>query len=161
MIKKEIITGIDPGFARTGYGVIEKIGNKLQYISHGLIETFKEDDFCLRLEKNNKELDKIIKKYQPDCMAIEKLFFAKNTKTAIQVAESRGVLLLTGIQNNLKIYEFSPIEIKLALTGYGRASKNQIQEMVKIILNMQNKPKQDDAADALAIAITKANTNIY
>ena len=94
-------------------------------------------------------------------MEIKKLFFAKNTKTAIQVAESRGVILLTGMLNNLKIYEFSPIEIKLALTGYGRATKDQIQEMVKIILNMQNKPKQDDAADALAIAITKANTNIY
>ncbi|MCF7795782.1 crossover junction endodeoxyribonuclease RuvC [Patescibacteria group bacterium] len=161
MIKKEIIIGIDPGFARTGYGIIQKTGNKIQYINHGLIETFKKDNFCVRLEKNNKELDKIIKKYKPDYMAIEKLFFAKNTKTALKVAEARGVILLTAIQNKLKIYEFSPIEIKLALTGYGRASKDQIQEMVKIILNMQTKPKQDDSADALAIAITKANTNIY
>lgn len=152
------ILGIDPGFAITGYGIIEQIGNKLKFIDCGVIKTDSSLDFQLRLKINSEELQKIITGYKPEIMAIEELFFTKNTKTAIKVAESRGVLLLTGIQNNLPIYEYTPLQIKQALTGYGRADKNQIQQMVKILLCLNKIPKPDDAADALAIAITCAQS---
>lgn len=149
-----IIFGVDPGFAITGYGVIEKIGNKHKIIDYGVITTCKDDKFCNRLKINHEELDKLIKKYKPDMFAIEELFFAQNTKTAINVAQSRGVLILTAIENKLEIFEYTPLQIKQALVGYGRATKNQIQEMTKIVLNLKTIPKPDDAADALAIALT-------
>lgn len=153
-----IILGIDPGFAITGYGIVEKIGSKYKYIKHGAITTDSKLDFQERLKINHQELDKLIKEYKPDLFAIEELFFAKNTKTVINVAQSRGVLILTAIQNKLTAYEYTPLQIKQALTGYGRADKNQIQQMVKIILNLKEIPKPDDAADALAIAITCGNS---
>lgn len=146
--------GIDPGFAITGYGVIEKTGNKNKIIDYGVIRTCAGEKFCNRIKINHEELNKLIKKFKPDMFAIEELFFAQNTKTGINVAQSRGVLILTAIQNNLEIYEFTPLEIKQALTGYGRATKKQIQEMTKIFLNLKTIPKPDDAADALAVAIT-------
>ncbi len=154
-----IILGIDPGFAITGYGVIEQQGSKFKYITHGAITTEAGMEFSKRLEITHKELDAIIKKYKPDLFSIEELFFAKNTKTGINVAQSRGVIILTALQNKLPIYEFTPLQIKQAITGYGRADKNQIQQMVKLLLNLKEIPKPDDAADALAIAITCANTN--
>ncbi len=153
-----IILGIDPGFAITGYGIIEKQGNKYKHIQHGAITTDAKLDFQERLKINHEELNKIIKKYNPDIFGIEELFFAKNTKTAINVAQARGVIILTALQNNLKIYEYTPLQIKQALTGYGRADKNQIQQMVKTILCLNQIPKPDDAADALAIAITCGNS---
>lgn len=153
-----IILGIDPGFAITGYGIIEKQGNKYKYITHGVITTDAKLDFQERLKINHEELDKIIKQYKPEIFGIEELFFAKNTKTAINVAQSRGVIILTALQNKLKIYEYTPLQIKQALTGYGRADKNQIQQMVKTILCLNKIPKPDDAADALAIAITCGNS---
>jgi len=153
-----IILGIDPGFAITGYGIVEKIGNKYKHIANGVITTDSKLDFNERLKINHTELDKIIKQYKPDLFSIEELFFAKNTKTAINVAQARGVILLTAIQNNLKICEYTPLQIKQALTGYGRADKNQMQQMVKILLNLKEIPKPDDAADALAIAITCGNS---
>ena len=146
--------GIDPGFAITGYGVIEVIGNKNKIIDYGVITTCAKDKFCNRLKINHEELDKLIKHFKPDMIAMEELFFAQNTKTGINVAQSRGVLVLTAIENNLDIYEFTPLQIKQALTGYGRATKQQIQEMTKKFLNLKNIPKPDDAADALAVAIT-------
>lgn len=149
-----IIMGIDPGFAITGYGVIEKIGNKNKIIDYGVITTCANEKFCNRIKTNHEELNKLIKKFKPDAFAIEELFFAQNTKTAINVAQSRGVLILTAIQNNVDIYEFTPLQIKQAMTGYGRATKKQIQEMTKLFLNLKNIPKPDDAADALAVAIT-------
>lgn len=153
-----IILGIDPGFAITGYGIIEKQGNKYKYIAHGAITTDAKLDFQERLKINHEELNKIIKQYNPDLFGIEELFFAKNTKTAINVAQARGVIILTALQNKLKIYEYTPLQIKQALTGYGRADKNQIQQMVKTILCLNQIPKPDDAADALAIAITCGNS---
>lgn len=153
-----IILGIDPGFAITGYGIIEKTGSKFKYITHGAITTNAGTEFCKRLEITHKELDKIIKKYNPDLFSIEELFFAKNTKTGINVAQSRGVIILTALQNKLPIFEYTPLQIKQAITGYGRADKNQIQQMVKLLLNLKEIPKPDDAADALAIAITCANS---
>lgn len=149
-----IIIGIDPGFAITGYGIIEKNGNKNTIIDCGVITTCKDEAFCNRLKINHDRLDEIIKKYKPDLFSIEELFFAQNTKTAINVAQSRGVLILTAIENNLKIFEYTPLQIKQALVGYGRADKNQIQQMTKRILNLKEIPKPDDAADALAIALT-------
>lgn len=153
-----IILGIDPGFAITGYGIIEKQGNKYKYITHGAITTDAKLDFQERLKINHEELNKIIKQYKPDLFGIEELFFAKNTKTAINVAQARGIIILTALQNNLTIYEYTPLQIKQALTGYGRADKNQIQQMVKTILCLNQIPKPDDAADALAIAITCGNS---
>lgn len=154
-----IILGIDPGYAITGYGVIEKTGSKYKYITHGAITTDSKLDFQERLKITHEELDKIIKQYKPEMFGIEELFFAKNTKTAINVAQSRGVIILTALQNKLKISEYTPLQIKQAMTGYGRADKNQIQQMVKIILNLKQIPKPDDAADALAIAITCGNSS--
>jgi len=149
-----IIMGIDPGFAITGYGIIEKTRDKNKIIDYGIIQTSSNEQFCNRIKTNHEELNKLIKKFKPDIFAIEELFFAQNTKTAINVAQSRGVLILTAIQNNLEIYEFTPLQIKQAMTGYGRATKKQIQEMTKLFLNLKKIPKPDDAADALAVAIT-------
>ncbi|MBU4360664.1 crossover junction endodeoxyribonuclease RuvC [Patescibacteria group bacterium] len=153
------ILGIDPGYARAGWAILEKSGQDLKLIKYGCIETTKETEHAERLKILNYELNKIIKKYKPEILAIEDLFFFKNLKTAIKVAEARGVILMTGINNNLKIKEFTPLQIKQALTGYGRADKNQIQQMVKMILKLKEVPKPDDAADAVAIAICCANSS--
>lgn len=157
--KKIKILGIDPGYARAGWAILERNNQKLSLIKHGCIETVKETEHAERLKILNIELNKIIKKYKPQILAIEDLFFFKNLKTAIKVAEARGVILMTGINNNLKIKEFTPLQIKQALTGYGRADKNQIQQMVKMILKLKQIPKPDDAADAVAVAITCANSS--
>lgn len=159
--KNKIILGIDPGLATTGYGIIIKRDGDFLVVNYGTIDTAPDEKFADRLEKIHNELNKIIKKYKPEILAIEDLFFFKNLKTAIKVAEARGVILMTGIENNLKIKEFTPLQIKQALTGYGRADKNQIQQMIKIILKLKDTPKPDDAADAIAIAICSANSNKY
>lgn len=151
-----VIFGIDPGLATTGYGII-KIKNrnaKIKIIDYGCVKTSAKLLLAERLEIIYKELEKLIKKYKPDKIVIEKIFFAKNVKTAMQVGEARGVVTLLAIQNRIPIFEFTPLQIKQALTGYGQASKEQIQKMVKIILGLKEIPKPDDVADALAIAIT-------
>lgn len=153
-----IILGIDPGFAITGVGVLKKVGSEASYVAHGCIITDKGEDFPIRLKKINQELNKVIKKYKPDCVAIEDLFFYKNVKTAMKVGQARGVIMLTATQNNLSIYEYTPLQVKQALTGYGRADKNQIQQMVKIVFKLKEIPQPDDAADALAIALCCANS---
>lgn len=153
-----IILGIDPGFAITGYGIVDKQGDKYKHIAYGVITTDSKLAFQERLKITHEELDKIIKKYNPELFSIEELFFAKNTKTAINVAQARGVIILTAIQNKLKIFEYTPLQIKQAITGYGRADKNQIQQMIKMLLKLEKIPKPDDAADALAIAITCGNS---
>ena len=155
---KKTILGIDPGYARLGWSILEKNGCDLISIDYGCLETPKEMKHSQRLQFLNSELKKIIKKYKPTIMAVEDLFFFKNLKTAIKVAEARGVILMTGFENNLEIYEYTPLQIKQALTGYGRAEKNQIQQMVKMILKLEKIPKPDDAADAVAVAITCANS---
>lgn len=153
---KEIILGIDPGFGRMGFGVIEKKGQDWKVLSYGCVVTSVKLSFVDRLKELSSDLKKIIKKYHPDCVAVEDLFFYKNLKTAIKVGEARGVILLTLCQANIPIEEFTPLQVKQALTGYGRAEKSQVQKMVGMLFKINKKNIQDDAADALAIALTCA-----
>lgn len=155
------ILGIDPGYARAGWGIIRQESKKLELLDYGCVETHKSMDHPERLQTLSSELDKIIKKYKPDTLAVEELFFFKNLKTAIKVAESRGVVLAKAFEKKLSVREFTPLQIKQAITGYGRADKKQIQEMVKIILNLKKIPQPDDAADAVAAAITCGNVKKY
>ena len=160
-----IILGIDPGLATIGYGVIEVIGNKFKTLEYVIISTPAKMDFANRLLKIHRDLDMIIRKYRPDDIAFEELFFNKNVKTAINVAHARGVLILTSKMYNEELYEYTPLQIKQAVVGYGRADKNQVQQMVKFILNLEKIPKPDDAADALAVALIHAfclkNKDLY
>lgn len=148
-----IILGIDPGTATTGWGIIKTAQNTLSCLDYGTIETPKEDAESRRLLNISKELDSLIKKYHPDMASMEKIFFFKNPKTVIPVTQARGVMLLGLEKHRVPIYEFTPPQIKTATTGYGRATKKQIQEMVKRLLSLEKIPKPDDAADALAAAI--------
>ena len=154
-----IILGIDPGYATVGYGIIEKIGSKNKIIDYGVITTPKNEKFPERLFFISKNIQDIIEKYKPDAIAIEELFFQNNRKTAIFVAEARGVILISCIEKCKNLYEYTPLQIKQAMTGYGRADKNQIQQMVKMMLCLNKIPKPDDAADALAVALTHSQTN--
>ena len=148
-----IILGIDPGLAIVGYGIVECKGNKYKALDYGCIITDSKTLFPERLKIIYDELSFIIDKYNPADMAVEELFFNKNVKTAIKVGQARGVEVLAGINKGLGIYEYTPLQIKQSVTGYGRADKRQVQDMVKLLLNLKGIPKPDDAADALAIAI--------
>lgn len=152
------ILGIDPGFAITGYSIIDYIGNKFYLRTSGAILTEAKTSFPLRLEKINKELSEIIEDYNPDAMSIEELFFNNNAKTAINVAQARGVILVTARMHNLDIFEYTPLQVKQAVTGYGRADKIQVQRMVKMILNEEKLPKLDDVTDSMAMAICHAHS---
>ena len=153
-----IILGIDPGYAIVGYGVIEYTGNKFRVLEYGSIETKAGTGFPLRLKQINRGMEELIKKYSPDAMAVEELFFSKNTKTAIKVAHARGVVLLSGAISSGEVFEYTPLQVKQAVCGYGRADKNQVQQMVKLLLNLDKVPKPDDTADALAVAICHAHS---
>lgn len=153
-----IILGIDPGTAIVGYGVISSNKSKLEVLDYGAITTEKTLPQAERLAIIKSELEKVIKKHSPQIMAVEELFFFKNLKTAIKVSEARGVILVTGKVANMTIVEFTPLQVKIATVGYGRADKQQVQKMVKLILSLSETPKPDDVADALAIAICAANT---
>lgn len=152
-----IILGIDPGTAIVGYGFIKKEKNNLKVIDYGCIFTPAKLDNSKRINIIAGELKKLLQKYRPQNIAVEQLFFFKNLKTAITVSEARGAILLIADQSNIPISEHTPLQVKQAITGYGRADKTQIQKMVKVILNLKEIPKPDDAADALAIAICCAN----
>ena len=152
------VLGIDPGFAITGYSIIDYIGNKFYLRISGAILTEAKTSFPLRLEKINKELAEIIETYNPDAMSIEELFFNNNAKTAINVAQARGVILVTARMHNLDIFEYTPLQVKQAVTGYGRADKIQVQRMVKMILNEEKLPKLDDITDSMAMAICHAHS---
>ena len=154
-----IILGIDPGYAIVGFGVIEKTGHDIKVLDYGVITTPKEDTMPVRLKTIYDSLCVLIDKYKPDCMAIEELFFQNNQKTAINDAQARGVTLHKKKKKIGKLYEYTPLQIKQALTGVGRAEKKQVQYMVKAILGLSSIPKPDDAADALAAALTHAQTN--
>lgn len=147
------ILGIDPGTATTGYGVVENNRGKLKLIEHGCIRTAKEHPLDERLAEIYLDLTKLIKKHQPQILAVESIFFYKNLKTAISVAHARGVVLLAARNNKLKLVELTPLQIKNRLTGYGKADKKQVQYMVKALLGLTTVPKPDDAADAVAVAI--------
>ena len=151
------ILGIDPGIATVGYGLIQYENGCFRTIATGAIETPAGIDVEDRIEMVYEDLCEIIKMYSPTEMSIEELFFNTNQKTAIAVAEARGAILLAAKKNRLNIAEYTPIQVKLAVTGYGRAGKKQVQEMVKIILGLPKVPKPDDAADALALAICHAH----
>lgn len=148
-----LILGIDPGTAITGYGVVELKGNKFNVIDYGSIQTKKTLPLSKRLQLLYDGVQELIDRYQPQHLAVEELFFNKNTKTALSVGHARGVILLAGANNNLVVAEYTPLQVKQAVVGYGRAEKKQVQEMVRILLNLGKAPKPDDVADALAIAI--------
>ena len=156
--KQLIILGIDPGLATTGFGLIKTKGQQVKHIKCGTIDTPAKTELSKRLVTIFKKTNELIKKYRPDIVAVEDLFFCKNVKTALQVGHARGVVLLAAEQNKLPAYEYTPLQVKQAITSYGRAEKSQVQEMVKIILNLKTIPKPDDAADALAVAITCAHS---
>lgn len=152
------ILGIDPGTGILGFGIIEIVERKLVLVDGGVIRTPVKEDDAVRLLTIYDELSEIIKQTTPDVMSVEKLFFARNVTTAMTVAQARGVVLLCGMQAGLAIHEYTPMQIKQAITGYGKADKKQMQEMVRVLLQLKEIPKPDDAADALAAAITHANT---
>ncbi len=150
------ILGIDPGIARTGWAVVEGSNSKVKAIAYGCIETQASRDTSKRLAAIHKEVLSIIKKYSPETLAIEELFFNTNAKTAFVVGQARGVILLAGEQKLLPNFIYTPLQVKIAITGYGRAEKDQVGKMVKILLNLKEMPKLDDTSDALAVAITHA-----
>ena len=155
------IIGIDPGTGILGFGVIDANGAKTKLVTAGVITTPAHTPLAERLEEIFNGLSEIIAETKPDVMAIEKLFFAQNVTTAISVSHARGVAMLTGQQAGLKIEEYTPLQIKQTMTGYGRATKKQIQEMVRIQLGLKEVPKPDDCADALAAAIMSAFTTRF
>lgn len=154
-----VIIGIDPGYAIVGVGVVEHIGNKFRTIDYGAITTPAGMPTTERLNKIFHEMVAYIEKYKPDAVAIEELFFNSNQKTAITVAQARGALLVAATSSGVPVYEYTPLQVKQSVTGYGRADKSQIQQMVKMMLGLSQIPKPDDAADALAIAICHAHSD--
>ncbi|MGE4169467.1 MAG: crossover junction endodeoxyribonuclease RuvC [Candidatus Margulisiibacteriota bacterium] len=149
-----VILGLDPGLATTGYGLIEKKGSKLRFIEHGILTTPPKMELSKRLLMLSNKLKDLLSSHQPTSMAIEELFFAKNVTTAMVVSQARGVLLLTAEQAGIEaISSYTPLQVKTAVCGYGKAEKQQVQYMVKQLLNLPDIPKPDDAADGLALAI--------
>ena len=154
-----VILGFDPGLATLGYGAVKSERGKTELLDYGVVLTPKNENLAVRLAMLEEGINKVIETFRPEEIAVEELFFAKNVTTGINVAHARGVLLLTAIKKCGRLYEYTPLQIKQALTGYGRADKTQIQQMVKTFLRLKAVPKPDDAADALAVALTHAQTS--
>lgn len=154
-----VILGIDPGYAIVGYGVIKYEGGKMSVIDYGKITTEANIPLSKRLKLIYDSLTQLIETFKPDVVAVEELFFNSNVKTAIAVGHARGVIILAAANKNTKIAEYTPLQIKQAVVGYGRADKNQVQQMVKMFLKLKEVPKPDDTADALAVAICHANSS--
>ena len=154
------VIGFDPGTATTGYGVVEGHGSRLHHVAHGTIDTPAHTHFAQRLKTIFEEATRLLEVFQPDAVAIERLYFKQNVTTGITVAQARGVLALAAVNADKPIGEFSPTEAKTAVTGYGKADKKQVQEMIKILLNLDKIPRPDDAADALGMAICQIHTGI-
>lgn len=152
------ILGIDPGYAIMGYGVLDYTGNKFEVVNYGSVETNAGEEMPGRLAKLYDGLNGVIEKYHPQEASIEELFFNNNAKTAILVGQARGVAILACVKNGLEIAEYTPLQIKQATVGYGRADKKQVQAMVKMILNLESVPQPDDTADAVAAAICHAHS---
>lgn len=148
-----IILGIDPGTATTGYGIIKNGDQEPSCLDFGVIRTSSDSEPARRLQKINSEVEEIIEEYQPEVLAIESVYFFKNAKSALPVGQAKGVIMLTAVKEGLDIYEFTPLQIKMAMTGYGKAKKKQVQKMVKQHLNLEEIPKPNDAADALGAAL--------
>ncbi len=155
--KKRRVFGVDPGFGIVGYGVIDVYGRSESLVAYGAIRTSARDAIPKRIEKIYDELSKLLTEYEPNEAAVEELYFFRNVTTAISVGEARGVILLALEKFGIDIYEYTPMEVKLSVTSYGKATKRQVQEMVRIMLNMDDIPRPDDAADALAIALCHAH----
>ncbi|MDD6062971.1 MAG: crossover junction endodeoxyribonuclease RuvC [Oscillospiraceae bacterium] len=153
------ILGIDPGYAIVGYGVIDYQNTRFSVVDYGAIFTDAGVPFNERLEKIYDDAFALMQKWKPDVMAIEKLFYNTNAKTVIDVGQARGVLILAAQKNRLSIAEYTPLQVKQSVVGYGRAEKKQVQEMTKMILNLEKIPKPDDTADALAMAICHAHAS--
>ncbi len=153
-----LVLGIDPGTAICGYGLVDVTGNRLKALHYGAVVTEKDMAAALRLKKIYDALTSVIEEYKPDIMSIEQLFFNRNVTTAIAVGQARGVAMLTAANKGIPVLEFTPIQIKQAVTGTGSADKEQVTFMVQRLLNIREKPKPDDVADALAIAICGAHT---
>ncbi len=150
------ILGIDPGTATMGWGVVRQEGNRLRYVQHGAIVTPSKWEMPRRLNRLFEGVTELVRGYRPETVAVEELFFNTNVTTAITVGQARGVALLAAYQSGAEVAEYTPLQIKQAITSYGRAEKRQVQEMVKTLLNLREIPKPDDAADGLAIAICHA-----
>lgn len=153
------ILGIDPGSRKTGYGLIETTGNRIRHLASGCIRLNAKHPLSDRLSILSRELEKLIEEFRPDCGVVEKIFFAKNAQSALTLGHARGVILLKFSERNLPIHEYQTLKIKQTVVGVGRADKDQVQHMVKILLNLQNK-LQEDEADALAVAITHAHLGL-
>lgn len=153
-----IILGVDPGYAILGYGIIEAAGTRLSALDYGVIETRPDEPFPQRLEKLYLGIRQLVGLYKPEHIAFEELFFSRNTATALQVGAGRGVALLAAQQLGMPLYEYTPMQIKLAVTGSGHADKKQMQHMVKLLLNLKKMPTPDDAADALGVAICHSHS---
>ena len=153
------ILGIDPGIAIVGFGFVDKMGSKLIPVQYGSIQTEAHKDPSLRLQEVYDATAQLIAKYKPEALAIEKLFFNRNVTTAFTVGQARGVMILAGVQAGLPIAEYTPLQVKQAVVGYGKAEKHQVQEMVKMLLKLSAVPKPDDVADALAVAICHAHSS--
>lgn len=156
-----IVLGVDPGIGRTGWGVIEVISSKCKVKSFGCIETLSTEELPQRLIQIKQEIARIIKKYKPARAGVEELFFNTNTKTAMSVGQARGVIIETLAERNIPVESYTPLQVKLAVTGYGKAEKAQVGVMIKMLLGLSEVPKPDDTADALAIALTCAFTKKF
>ncbi|MEF8846966.1 MAG: crossover junction endodeoxyribonuclease RuvC, partial [Candidatus Paceibacterota bacterium] len=148
-----IILGIDPGTATTGYGLVKYENEEVKALDFGSIRTSADLEPEQRLKEIHEDIKSLIDKYKPKALAIESVYFFKNAKSAIPVGQARGVAMLTAVENNLEVYEFTPLQIKMAMTGYGKAKKKQVQKMVKEHLDLEEIPKPNDAADALGAAL--------
>lgn len=147
------IIGIDPGYAIVGYGVVEYDGFRFKTVGYGAVTTKADMPFVKRLDAIYSDMKTLLERYKPDAMSIERLYFNTNTTTAIDVAQARGVILLSAQRNGISVYEYTPLQVKQSVTGYGNAEKHQVMEMVKNLLALSGVPKPDDTADALALAI--------
>ena len=155
-----IVLGIDPGTARTGYGIVSREGSRLTPIDHGCLETVADRPLAARLLLIHEGIEDLIATHRPEAVAVERVFFNKNVQTAFAVGQARGVVLLAAAQHALPVFEYGPHEVKIAVTGYGRAEKAQVQKMVQALLGLAELPRPDDAADALAIAICLAHSGL-
>ncbi len=153
--------GIDPGIAILGYGLLSAEGNRLKYVDAGAITTSSDLSMPKRLSIIYNNLGELLRQYKPDAFVVEELFFNKNVKTALIIGHARGVTILAAANYNIPIFEYTPLQVKQAIVGYGRADKNQMQQMVKILLNLKKVPKPDDVADALAVAICHGNSSKF
>jgi crossover junction endodeoxyribonuclease RuvC len=153
------VLGIDPGIAIVGFGFVDKLGSSLKPVQYGAITTEAGTPVEVRLQQIYHALQELIARYEPTAMAVEKLFFNRNVTTAFTVGQARGIILLAAAEAGIKVAEYTPLQVKQAVVGYGKAEKHQVQEMVKMLLKLQKIPKPDDVADAIAIAICHANAS--